>query len=106
LLVGQILPVFSLLAPCGTGGAPNAAAALGTPGASAPSVRHRIYETDHSGSAACRSAMLRVPVSAACARLRRWSTRRHGGRAVSGGPSRQASGLDRARFFSALRTAP
>jgi hypothetical protein len=34
LLVGQILPVFSLLAPCGAG-------------ASAPSVRHRIYEMDH-----------------------------------------------------------
>src|SRR5207244_5920085 len=34
LLVGRILPVFSLLAPCGTG-------------ASAPSVRHRIYEMDH-----------------------------------------------------------
>ena len=35
LLVGQILPVFSLLAPCGTG-------------ASAPSVRQRTSETRHS----------------------------------------------------------
>jgi len=34
LLVGQILLVCSLLAPCG-------------PGASAPSVRHRIYERQH-----------------------------------------------------------
>jgi hypothetical protein len=34
LLVGQIRPVFSLLAPCGAG-------------ASAPSVRHRIYERQH-----------------------------------------------------------
>jgi hypothetical protein len=33
--------------PCGTGGAPNGAAVLGTPGASAPSVRHRNYEMDH-----------------------------------------------------------
>src|SRR5207247_7331938 len=35
LLVGRILPVLSLLAPCGAG-------------ASAPSVRRRNYATDHS----------------------------------------------------------
>jgi hypothetical protein len=34
LLVGQILPVFFLLAPCGAG-------------ASTPSVRRRNYATDH-----------------------------------------------------------
>jgi hypothetical protein len=34
LLVGQILSVFSLLAPCGTGASP-------------PSVRHRNYERQH-----------------------------------------------------------
>jgi hypothetical protein len=34
LLVGQILPVFSLLAPCEAGASP-------------PSVRHRIYERQH-----------------------------------------------------------
>src|SRR5439155_18249212 len=32
LLLSQILPVFSVVAPCQRGGAPNAAAALGTPG--------------------------------------------------------------------------
>src|SRR5206468_6306845 len=32
LLLSQILPVFSVVAPCRRGGAPNAAAALGTPG--------------------------------------------------------------------------
>ena len=36
LLVGQIFPIFSLLAPGGTG-------------ASAPLVRHRNYEMDHLG---------------------------------------------------------
>jgi len=39
---------LSLLAPCGAGGVPSAAAALGAPGASAPSVRRRNYATDHS----------------------------------------------------------
>jgi len=47
LLVGRILPVLSLLAPCGAGGVPSAAAALGAPGASAPSVRRRNSATDH-----------------------------------------------------------
>ena len=36
LLLAQILPVFSVVAPCRRGGAPNAAAALGTPGRLAP----------------------------------------------------------------------
>src|SRR5438876_10291502 len=42
-----IFPISLVVAPCHPGGVPSAAAALGAPGASAPSVRRRSYETDH-----------------------------------------------------------
>jgi len=40
LLVAYILPVCALLAPCHPGGAPSAAAALGTPGAALRDLRN------------------------------------------------------------------
>src|SRR5207244_2604509 len=45
LLLLHILAVFSVVAPCPRGGAPNAAAALGTPGASPVSVRRQTFTT-------------------------------------------------------------
>src|SRR5439155_24614815 len=45
LLLAQIPPVFSVVAPCPRGGAPNAAAALGTRGASPVSVRPPTFTT-------------------------------------------------------------